>query len=300
MARSRAPAPPRQTPEVTLPYTDHLRKLHDFATRERSVRTGGVPETLTNLDIMIRKQFEAGVSGKTLAQRDYIQLALAAEASRRQHVEAQCQFWTQVKLTQQQMIEAAETPAPRALPHPDDIRIDWTEGVSILGPTDDEDWARFDQAVRLRDALFIQQAMEDCLNSVRRQDRPTLGAPGLMGFLLNELSPPSLRLSETDWIARVDRLSRLSKRDVLKRCRAAWRALGVSVARGKQFGSRAKLMPMLNTTVDLVRAGLRQKADPRGFEDALHACARAMTEFRTSAPPLQTGAGVGLHEEVAE
>jgi hypothetical protein len=67
MSRSKNTNADRSAKGTAVPYTDHLKKVVDFANSERSVRSGGVTETLSNIDIMIRKQFEAGLSGKTLA-----------------------------------------------------------------------------------------------------------------------------------------------------------------------------------------------------------------------------------------
>jgi len=289
MARTKKFSASRPAKNNPIPYTDHLRKVYEFATAERTVRSGGVAETLTNVDIMVRKQFEAGVSGKTLAQRDYLQLAQFADVARGEHIRERCEYWSEVKARNQRIIDqacAAKVPIPRVLPHPDDIIVDWKDGVQIPGPMDDAEWKKFDETVRVRNALFLQQAMENAINGVRLHDRPTLGAAGLLGYLLNRLLPPSLRLSDFEWIERVDRLSRLSKRDALKQCRAAWRIAGARAARGKLFGTREMLLPMLDALKDLVDAGLRQKADPQGYEEALHAMVAAADEFRRSAPKL--------------
>ncbi len=290
MAQSAKPRLSRAAKAGHAPYSDHQKKVYDFATAERTVRSGGVTETLSNIDIMTRKQFEAGISGKTLAQRDYIHGFQMAQEARRAHIEEQCTLLSVVKARHQRIIDKAraeKAPIPRVLPHPDDILIDWTNGVRLPGPLDEVDWKRFDQTVRMRDALFVQQAMEDCINRIRLLDRPTLGAAGLLGYLLNQLLPPSLRMTDFQWMDRVDRLSRLSTRDCLKDCRAAWRKAGVVVARGKQFGTREKLTPMLAALRDLVDAGMQQKGDPQGYEEALHACVVATDEFRRSAPQLK-------------
>jgi hypothetical protein len=299
MARPRNPNPSRPARASVPPYTDQLRKFYEFASTERLVRSGGITETLTNADIMLRKQFEAGVAGKTLAQRDYLHQVRLAEQARREHLDAECAFWSRVKEAHQRQIDqdlAAKKPRPRVLPHPDDIIIDWSNGVRIIGPVDEEALTRYEHGIRVRDALFVQQAMEDCVNGVRIKDRPTLGAPGLLAFFLNELLPPSLRMSEFDWIHRVDRLSRLSQRDVLKACRKAWRSAGVTVVRGQTFGSREKLMPMLHTSIALTKAAMRQKADPQGYEASIEACAMAMMEFRNSAQRVKAKAS-GRHAD---
>lgn len=293
MPRSKKPNADRPARGADTPYTDHMKNVLDFANSERTVRSGGVTETLSNIDIMVRKQFEAGLAGKTLAQRDYIDLVHRAERARNAHTKDQCERWSVIKDVHQRMIAQAKTagaPIPRLLPHPDDILIDWSNGVRIVGPIDEEDWEHFDQTVRMRDALFLQQAMEDCLNGVRLLNRPSLGGAGVLGFFLNSTLPPSLRMSDYDWMDRTERLSRLSQRDVLKRCRSAWWALGVRVARGKQLGTAEKLQPMLAAMFELAQARLNQKSDPAGYEDALEACAIAIRQFGASAPPMR---GIG-------
>jgi hypothetical protein len=290
MAQSRKSHLSRAAKAAPVPFSDHQKKVYDFATAERTVRSGGVTETLSNVDIMLRKQFEAGVAGKTLAQRDYIHQFQLAEDARRAHIEEKCVFWSEVKARHRRIIDKAraeKAPIPRVLPHPDDIIIDWANGVRIPGPIDEADYKKFDETVRMRDALFVQQAMEDCINGIRLRDRPTMGGAGLLGYLLNQLLPPSFRMTDYQWIDRVERLSRLSKRDSLKDCRAAWQKVGARVARGRQFGTREKLIPMLDALKDLVDAGLQQKADPQGYEEALHACVMATDDFRRSAPQLK-------------
>lgn len=217
MARTKKYSASHPAKDNAIPYTDHLRKVHEFATAERSVRSGGVTETLTNADIMLRKQFEAGIAGKSFAQRDYLHQTQLAATVRQEYVRERCEYWSGVKASNQRRIDqarAAKLSSPRVRPHPDDIIIDWEDGVRIPGPMDDGEWKKFDETVRVRDALFLQQAMENAINGVRLRDRPTLGAPGLLGYLLNGLLPPSLRMSDVEWMDRVDRLSRLSGDEV--------------------------------------------------------------------------------------
>ena len=114
MSRSK-PNTNRPGKGAAVPYTDHLRKVVDFANSERTVRTGGVAETLSNIDIMVRKQFEAGLAGKTLAQRDYIELVQRAEQARSEHVKDQCERWTMIKEAQQSIFSRRRRPRFQSL-----------------------------------------------------------------------------------------------------------------------------------------------------------------------------------------
>ena len=58
-----------------LPYTDQRKQTHAFANQRRTVRTGATSEKLTNYEIMERKQFESGLAGNSVSQRDYLRRA---------------------------------------------------------------------------------------------------------------------------------------------------------------------------------------------------------------------------------
>lgn len=128
--------------------------------------------------------------------------------------------------------------------------------------------------------------MEDCVKGVRLRDRPAAGSPGILGFHLNSLLPPSLRMSDRCWMDRVGKLSLLSKRDILKECKAAWRRAGARVLRGQQFGRPDELMRMLHALHDMVETGQHKTANPQRYEEAIHACVIATDAFRRSAPKL--------------
>jgi len=291
MARSKKPGTAGTGRNDTAPpYTDQKKKTYEFASTRRPAKIGGVIEKLTNREIMERSQFQSGMAGNSVAQRDYLRRADEAEEARREHIDAQCTFWSQVKAKHQRVIDearAAKQPIPRVLPHPDDITIDWENGVRIPGPIDEDEWKRFNETVLMRDALYVQQAMEDAVNGVSMRDRPTLGAPGLLALVLNQTLPPSFRQSESDWGVWVDRLTRHSQRDLLRQSGAAWKAaVGARVSRGKQFGTREKLEPMLYATRDMMDAYKTREDDPQGYDEAIDATARAMMEFARSAPKL--------------
>lgn len=288
--------------DTSLPYTEEQKRTYEFASTRRPAKIGGVIEKLSNREIMERSQFQSGIAGNSVSQRDYLHRVEEAEAARREYIDAQCTFWSQVKVKNQRAIEeakASQLTVPRVLPHPDDITIDWENGVRIPGPIDDEEWKRFNETVLLRDALYVQQAMEDAVNTVPMRDRPTLGAPGLLALVLNNLLPRSLRHNESDWFHLVYRLSRLSKRALLIQCGAAWKAAGPRVPRGKQFGTREKLEQMLYATRDMLKAYTTREDDPQGYDDAIYATARSMMEFKQSAPKLKSAkAGESKKKEI--
>jgi hypothetical protein len=128
---------------TSLPYTEQQKKIHAFANVRRTVRTGGTTEKLSNYEIMMRKQFESGICGNSVSQRDYLRRVELAEEARRIHIEMECAAWERINAHQQGIYDQARTSKatiPPVLPHPDDVVIDWDNGVRILGPMTEVQW----------------------------------------------------------------------------------------------------------------------------------------------------------------
>lgn len=287
MTRSRKPDGPGSGRDEPPEYTDQQKKTHAFANARRTVKTDGVSEKLSNHEIMERKQFESGIKGNSVSQRDYLRRSELADSSRRAYVDRQCAGWEMVKARHQEIIDqaaAAKTPIPRVLPHPGDIIIDPQSGVRIIGPLDEDDWKRFYGQVLFRDALYLQQAMEDAGAGVRVEDRPTSGAALVLAMLTNKRLPPSLRMSDAAQGVHIVRLMRLSKREALLECRAAWKAIGASAARGKRFGTLATLRPLLDALHHLEAAFKTIEEDPLDYQESLQIAVEATRSFAASAP----------------
>jgi hypothetical protein len=145
-----------------------------------------------------------------------------SEAARREHVEASCFLWSRIKAENQKAIEQARAsgaPIPRVLPHPDDIIIDWEKGPKFLGPRIEEEWKIQMETVAIRDLLYIQQAMEDALDGVAMQNRPSHGGALMQAMVLNHMLAPSLRLSKSEEFDRCYRLKCRPQRDVFRRAK---------------------------------------------------------------------------------
>jgi hypothetical protein len=242
---------------------------------------------------MERKQFESGLSGNSVSQRDYLRRVELAEEARRQDVAARCLAWSQIKVQNQRAIDQARAsgaPIPRVLPHPDDVIIDWETGPRFLGPIDEDDWKRRKQTADLRDALYMQQAMEDAVDRVPMRDRPRQGGALLMAIFLNQTMAPSLRISESVEFWQLYKLQRLPKRQLLLECRKAWRKFGAPAARGARFGSAETLLPMLSAFIEAAKATLNAKDDPLRFEEAVQSATTAAADFIASARSRQSDA----------
>ncbi|MFN0115601.1 MAG: hypothetical protein ACKVPY_13085 [Paracoccaceae bacterium] len=149
----------------------------------------------------------------------------------RTYVEAECHFWSEVKAHQQRVLDqarAAGAPAPKVIPHPNDIKIDWETGPQFLGPLSEPEWQFCKKIADFRDCLYLKQAMEDALDGVPMRDRPRLGGARMHALILNQLMPPSFRQSRDDDFNRIWVLMGRPQRQLLLDCRTAWREFGAS------------------------------------------------------------------------
>lgn len=269
------------------PYNEHMKQLYEFATTKRVVRSGGVTKELTHYQVVMHKQLETAIAGNSVAQRDVMRKADIAVQSRDQFIETQCDIWTLIKDRHQRAIDAAcgaRKPPPRDLPHPADINISYTDGVTFLGPMDEESWRRCDAVARFRDALFVQQIMEDADDCIAMDERPSSGAALVHAMYINLQLPPSFRLSDAEIGARMFRLLRLSKREAFVRCGEAWKAAGRRLPRGQRYGSLAMLEQMIAAQSDLVQVLRQRNMDPQACEVEVAEFFAAIKSFCTSSP----------------
>lgn len=288
MARFKKPGTPRAPYSAQVPpFNDHMRQLYAFATTKRMVRSGGVAKELTHYELVRHKQLETAMAGNSVAQRDVLRQSELAILSREQFVESECETWTRIKDRHQKILDdahAAKAPLPRVLPHPADIHIDWANGVTIRGPMDEEGWKRIDGLAKFRDALFVQQIMEDADDRVPMDERPSQGAALIHGMLINKRLPASFQMTDFEVDMRIFFLQRLSKREAFVRCREAWKAAGGRVPRGQHYGTLEKLILLNDAEADLCNALGRGNLDQLELEELVEAFIQAIRTFLASAP----------------
>ncbi|MCU0732929.1 MAG: hypothetical protein MUE84_15265 [Hyphomonas sp.] len=294
MSKAKKPGEPGSGRNSTsLPYTDERKQTHAFASMRRTVRTGATSEMLTNYEIMERKQFESGLAGNSVSQRDYLRRAEVAAEARREDVATRCFIWSRIKAQNQRVIDqalASGAPVPKVLPHPDDVVIDWEDGPRLLGPVDEIGWQLSKRTADLRDLLYVQQAMEDAEDGVPMRYRPRHGGALMFAIFLNRMIAPSFRLSDSAELWRVYELKRVPKRQLLLDCRKAWREFGAGAVRGQRFGTAEALLPMLRSLMDAAKAFCHLRDDPLGYEDAIQSSAIAIADFISSARAKRHGA----------
>ncbi len=269
-----------------VPLNPSEEKSHAFAMEIRSVKRDGKKVDLTNFEIMEQKLFESGIAGNAYAQREYLRRADKVAAKKSKEIAAECARWTDFKEVQQRRLAQAKAngaPQARILPHPDDIIIDYERGVRFLGPVDEEEWQEFDGMVKVRHAMFVQQAMEDAVDGVPLRARPSMGAAMTAAILFDRMMPPSLQMSMSDRMFLAFDLRQLPARDVLRRCRAAWKAAGCDAPRGGRFGSKDRFVDMVDAIQHFRKVHRTDPENSDQIDYAAEAMTRAAYELAASA-----------------
>ena len=288
MTRSKRPGNARfKRDDQIAPYTEQQRKFYNLTTAKRSVRLGGETKMLSNTELVDLKQLEAALAGSSIAQRDHQRRADEAVRSREHYIKTRCEMWSTYKDLTQQAIDQARArkqPLPKELPHPADVLIDWDAGVTIAGPIDEEGWKRWEGMAKFRDALFVQQIMEDADNHVTMDERLTTGAALVHGMLINTRLPPSFQMTDAEFKLRLFHLRRFSKREAFVRCREAWKAAGSRMPLGQHYGTLEELILMIEAEAELCNALRRGSVAAPALEALVEAFMGAVQEFCASAP----------------
>lgn len=204
--------------------------------RQISVREGGEVRTMTTIEAIFRALSASALKGNAHAQWRAIDRYDQAQRERQQMIAREVEVWQYyVEQKRKEMAEAAaqgnQIPAP--LPHPDDVVIDHETGVRFIGPICKKDLERMNENLAFRDALLLQDALDnrlfECVDD--RLDGP--GTAYLFAYFLNLAVPKRFRLSDGETANRIISYGCLPKRELLKRTYQAWRALGKDVRRGR-------------------------------------------------------------------
>jgi hypothetical protein len=207
------------------------------AERRVTIREGEETKQIPAIEAVLRSQYVLATKGSAYAQKHIIERYDRAKREQRAEIERSNAFWTEYVASRRKAIAEAERkgePPPAFLPHPDDVVIDYDKGVRLIGPIDEEEAAKLEQTLELRDLLVMQDALEQRMANPPESDDP-LDRPGtamVFAIALNNCAPARLRVSDTDLIFRVMDYNMMSKRELLKAVYRAWRKVGVPRRRG--------------------------------------------------------------------
>src|SRR5204863_243312 len=188
-----------------------------------------------------------------------------AELRKRERIAADIEAWEKYVHDARQTMAQANAkgePIPELLPHPDDIVIDYEEGVSCNGPMNEKQLENVKELMKLRDMMIMQHALDEKLWKVDYADDPLQG-PGtalLMARWLDQnFVPKRFQLSEILLTMRMMRYQATNKRTLLKDVYRTRRAMGDHKAR------RGKTAPP-----PLYRKSIMEKGHAMQEEDAAH------------------------------
>jgi hypothetical protein len=247
-----------------LPLTDQptLSAVLLVANKAVPVRDGGEMTAMSMLEAVVAATAACAVKGNARSQATFIGLAQKAYDADARERHRSTEFWTDYKRVKSAQLAVAAKrgePTPSVLPHPDDIIIDHAKGPRFVGPFDEEEEARLNETIRLRDTLIMQDEW-DHRSTVRLSGGPLTEprSAGLMSILLDRGVPPRLQLSETQRILKMMTYQSMPQRELLKLLFGAWRRLGSPRPRGyvsPNLTYTEKYMRLLFGLVSSVREG---------------------------------------------
>lgn len=254
-----------------------------------AIRQNGKTRQVTVREACLAKQSEVALKGSTHALRQ-IQLmdrdAVAALDRDRAQRRAE---WTRIRRHQERALNAARASGEDMdliLPHPEDIVIDALD-VRLFGPGDEAELRACRKAMRLRDLLFLQQALEDHLCGSRHQDSAAPSSPLFLALWINNHLPRRFRLSPSDEIFALSKAKGHTKRELLKICHQGWAEIGMQRPRGAKLPEIGIAISAIDITLSMLKQTREADGNHEDMRAALHeACERLATElpFGVSGP----------------
>ncbi len=225
------------------------------------VKDTGKTVSIPMHEAIVRAQMAAAARGNPLAQRDALQRierALCQAGRELQDQHSQWQLYCDVKWAEIEQAKRDGKPVPNPLPHPDDVVLEPGEEVRFEGPVNEADAERCAWTCSFRDALLLQDALDEKLAYANDGDRYRSGGSYRWALEFNNLVYKRFRLTEDQLFWRVMRNGMIPKRELLKTVFQTWSSLGVNAPRGTRFASLdsvAAISECLGDLLDALRAG---------------------------------------------
>ena len=192
---------PRKQPKVELAlpsYRPTQTLLRAEAERMITVREGDHTYAITTTEGVMRALAKSAMKGGPMAQRTYLALQQAEDARLAAEQEKRFNLWkgyVDQKQAQIAQAQARGEDLPDWLPHPDDIKLDFTaRQVRFEGPLDEQE-AKACCLNRARLELYFElmHFCDETRHGMPSDERPIYGAFAFMFACLLPLLPPRLR-----------------------------------------------------------------------------------------------------------
>ncbi len=214
------------------------------ASRMVSVKTPDGIQKISAVELNYRQLEKTANNGSPHAQRHLFELVKEAELAKQHQIAGNVELartW-KANLEKERSAAVARGEDPESvLPCPDDILINPSRGYSIYGPTNVEELKKTKQTIAFRDALIMQEALEERLAKTSKHENSSFGTPMLLALLLNDALPARFRSEQHKIMCTFDRWSRMTKRELLKHCFQSWQNLHVHLPRGYVFPETEKI-----------------------------------------------------------
>lgn len=249
-----------------------LQAVLDRASQPVRMRDGETVREIAGREAMIQSVFVTALKGNARSQGlalDMMRQADLARAKERAEYRELGRNWQRVQRHEFNAAVADGQNTKLILPHPDDIVLDDDEGFHLIGPFDEQDLLRVEESMRVRDALILQQVLDD-----RRQDEPDDSPskgegryPGRSGamvvaMMLNQTLPLRFRLTQVQFIDRQMAYETWTVRRLLKETYAVWTALGKNIKRGTRFSDLDETVRALSVMTEMYQGFRAGRIDP--------------------------------------
>jgi len=252
---------PRRSHEPVVPIGMQPTKaiLLSEAKRPVQIRDGDGHSQISAVEGLIRAVFASALKGHPYAQRTLLEKLDRVEREEAREIAEEHAFWEDYQDHCRSRVgavrETGEVIEP-VLPHPDDVVIEPGRRVRFVGPLNEAQAVKFEEYCRLRDALILQDALDQKLSQAsgtrRSAERP--GGALLLAVVINNLLPKRLQVAEGLLTRRMLQLEAASRRQLLKDAFQSWRVLGVSRQRGLPFPSLDQIQHALEWRFALIGA----------------------------------------------
>lgn len=203
----------------------------------KPVRQGDEVKQVSVREATARAHLKTALGGNARALADVTRQIALADASRAAELAEDHAFWRAYRVHTLAQIAQAKSngePEPLILPHPEDIVIREGEPVRFKGPTDLAALKRYEETCRLRDHMFLWEELDE--RRRRKQARKGLPSPDGAALLFMDMLerglPLRMQLTEAERYRHEISARRMTKRELLKKLHAGWRALGRPCKRG--------------------------------------------------------------------
>lgn len=252
--------------ELTPTQEELLRQTRKSITvRQRD----GSEQTTTVRDAIIQKYIQTAANGSPHALNQVTQRMDDAEIAEakmikdkvdkgilmREYFQSQLKEFTAIEIAQGVSEEELNQRIRDFYPHPDDVIVH-EKGYRLTGPYDDKSLKRYHYLMKVRDAYILQRALDtrcdkkhdievgnECDQSNGDDlilfhgiyvEKDTLEQRSALLFAntYNNILPERFKLTESEFIMKLMKMDRFTKRDLLRECHQTWAALNINLPRG--------------------------------------------------------------------